>query len=63
MLRKKAAPALLLAVCVLAAALFAQDETMMDGVDMDALNAAEAFRTGLDAYNRYYFNSAIAFFE
>lgn len=47
---------------VSAAAALAQDAAL-DGTDMDVLHANEAFRIGLEAYNRYNYNEAILEFE
>lgn len=52
-----------LCVLLLLSCLFlpAQDSAL--GTDIDALNARESFRIGLDAYNRYAFNEAILSLE
>jgi DNA-binding beta-propeller fold protein YncE len=61
--RKGAAACSVLVFGLLTGLLLAQDGALSGVQDMDALNAAEAFRTGLDAYNRFYFNNAILSFE
>ena len=52
------------AFLLIGVALIAQDEAQVRSAgDMDQLYAMESFRTGLEAYNRYFFKEAILSFE
>jgi DNA-binding beta-propeller fold protein YncE len=58
---KKTGLGTLLLLC--AWSLTAQSNYITGGSDLNAVNAAEAFRIGIHAYNRYAFNEAILSFE
>jgi DNA-binding beta-propeller fold protein YncE len=62
--KQKEKIAILLILCAVAPFLGAQDRPLVTGgTDVNAINAAEEFRIGVQAYYRYAFNEAILSFE